>query len=141
MNYRSDVVVWKMKSPTEIEWENPRRVSSVRMDNTRILMDNKFIVVAHKGSSDTTCDVYLMSKPHRKPNYIKLSVTHRELLFQDGFILVITDKGEIKYTVRQIHLLILACNIFYVEESWMWRRVTRELLILSEWIFQGGVIS
>jgi hypothetical protein len=23
----------------------------------------------------------------------------------------------------------------------MWRRVTRELLILSEWIFQGGVIS
>jgi hypothetical protein len=98
MNYRSDVVVWKMKSPTEIEWENPRRVSSVRMDNTRILMDNKFIVVAHQGPFDTTCDVYLMSKPQRKPNYIKLLVTHRELLFQDGFILVITDKGEIKYS-------------------------------------------
>ncbi|XP_046633671.1 F-box and WD repeat domain-containing 11-B-like isoform X1 [Daphnia pulicaria] len=96
MNYRSDVVVWKMKSPTEIEWENPRTVSSVRMDNTRILMDNKFIVVAHQGPFDTTCDVYLMSKPQRKPNYIKLLVTHRELLFQDGFILVITDKGEIK---------------------------------------------
>lgn len=61
-------------------------------------MDNKFIVVAHVGSSDTTCDVYLMSKPKGKPNHIKLSVTHPELLFQDGFILVVTDKGEIKYS-------------------------------------------
>ncbi len=31
-NFRSDVVVWKMKSPTEIEWENPKTVPSVRMD-------------------------------------------------------------------------------------------------------------
>ncbi|XP_046460933.1 F-box and WD repeat domain-containing 11-B-like isoform X2 [Daphnia pulex] len=96
MNYRSDVVVWKMKSPTEIEWENPRTVSSVRMDCTsRILMDNKFIVVAHQESFDTTCDVYLMSKPQRKPKFIKL-VGYPELLFQDGILLMVTNEGEIK---------------------------------------------
>ncbi len=100
MNYRSDVVVWKMKSPTEIEWENPRTVSSVRMDCTRILMDNKFIVVAHQESFDTTCDVYLMSKPQRKPKFIKLPVGNSELLFQDGILLMVTNEGEIKYGVN-----------------------------------------
>ncbi|XP_046633695.1 F-box and WD repeat domain-containing 11-B-like isoform X1 [Daphnia pulicaria] len=96
LNFRSDVVVWKMKSPTEIEWENPKTVPSVRMDNTRISVDSNFIIAAHHGTSDTICDVYLMSKPQGKPKFIKLPVGRPELLFQDGILLMVTNEGEIK---------------------------------------------
>jgi hypothetical protein len=89
-----------MKSPTEIEWENPKTVPSVRMDNTRISVDSNFIIAAHHGTSDTICDVYLMSKPQGKPKFIKLPVGRPELLFQDGILLMVTNEGEIKYGVN-----------------------------------------
>jgi hypothetical protein len=40
-----------------------------------------------------------MSKPQRKPKFIKL-VGYPELLFQDGILLMVTNEGEIKYGVN-----------------------------------------
>lgn len=94
--FRNDVVFWKMISPTEIDWKNPKIVPSVRMDNTRIFMDDKFIVLAHLGTSFITCDVYLMSNLQRKQKSITFPKTRPELLYQDGFLFMVTEIDEIK---------------------------------------------
>ena len=91
-----------MKSPTEIEWENPKIVRSVRMSTARILMNNNFIIAAHHGRADITCDVYLMWKPQRKQKSIILPVARPQLLFQDGILLMVTHEGEIKYSVIKL---------------------------------------
>lgn len=85
-----------MISPTEIVWENPKIVTSVSMNNSRIYMDDKFIIIAHHGTSYIFCDVYLMSKPQRKQKCIKLPRTRPELLYQDGFLLMVTEMNEIR---------------------------------------------
>lgn len=85
-----------MKSPTQIEWENPKIILNVSMDNSRIYLDGKFVVIAHHGTSYIHCDVYLLSEPKKKQRCLKLPRTRPELLYQDGFLLMVTDRDEIR---------------------------------------------
>ena len=100
----NDVFIWKMISPTEIEWQNPKIIPSVSMDSSRIFMDDKFVLIVHHGTSYIHCDVYLMSEPKRKQRCLKLPRTRPELLYYDGFLLMVTDRDEIRLV---LHLFIV----------------------------------
>ncbi len=93
---RNDVVIWKMISPTEIDWKNPRTIPTVKIDNTRIFMDDRYIIFAHLGTSWISCDVYHMQNLQKNKKSLKFSRTRAELMYQDGYLFVVTEMNEIK---------------------------------------------
>ena len=93
---RNDVVIWEMISPTEIDWKNPRTIPTVKMDNTRIFMDDRYIIFAHLGTSWISCDVYHMRNLQKNKKSLKFSRTRAELMYQDGYLFMVTEMNEIK---------------------------------------------
>ena len=96
---RHDIVIWKMNTPTDFEWENVKIIPSLSIDNSRIYMDYRYIIIAHFFSYKVVCEVRQMSNPQkRKGRTITLKNTRPDLLvYHEGFLVVVTTKNEIKY--------------------------------------------
>nr|CAH0102088.1 unnamed protein product [Daphnia galeata] len=78
-------IIWKIKSPFEIEWNNFQMVPSLNF--YQVFMDKRFLIFEYSHHVDSKVfDVRQMSEPREKGKVFEIASCYLEHIYHDGFI-------------------------------------------------------
>ena len=89
------VVIWKMNSPTDVQWDSIRTLPPMTIASSRFFMDKRFFVILIEHSSSYTCDARKIIEPGKKGRLIKIPKTRPEILYCDGFLITVNMRNNI----------------------------------------------